>query len=301
MPCYHPLTAYWDKASGAVFFDLKDQGRGETIELPCGRCVGCRLERARQWAMRITHEASMWDQSTFDTLTYAPEHLPPGGSLRYRDVQLFLKRLRKKFLGRRIPFFVCGEYGEKENRPHYHIILFNHAWSDRKLLKEKNGNKVYTSETLSKLWGLGDCVSGSVTFESASYVARYSMGKITGDLAQEHYRSVDLETGEVVQRVPEFAHMSTRPAIGRLWIERFMSDVFPRGLCVARGRECVPPRYYMQQWKRRFSARGDAVQLLEEQRAAAKRARYLDNTPERLADKERVANALVSLKTRSIE
>lgn len=92
MACFHPLTAY-QSDSGEIYFH--DVGHKE-LKLPCGQCIGCRLERSRQWAMRIIHEASMYDNNCFITLTYSPENLPPDGGLRKKHFQLFMKRLRKK-------------------------------------------------------------------------------------------------------------------------------------------------------------------------------------------------------------
>jgi len=92
MACFHPLQAY-QLDTGEIQFH--DSGRGHPLELPCGQCIGCRLERSRQWAIRCVHEASMHENNCFITLTYAPEYLPPDGGLIKSDFQKFIKRLRK--------------------------------------------------------------------------------------------------------------------------------------------------------------------------------------------------------------
>lgn len=94
MACFYPLAA-WQTDDGDIVF--KERGAiKRALTLPCGQCVGCRLERSRQWAVRCMHEASLYDQNAFVTLTYDQDHLPESGSLRYRDFQLFCKRARDK-------------------------------------------------------------------------------------------------------------------------------------------------------------------------------------------------------------
>ena len=179
MTCFHPIQAYksteltkkgkrkivFKKAEGVPFLELT---------LPCGQCVGCRLERSRQWAIRCVHEASMHKKNCFITLTFDNQHLPKDGSLDVRDFQLFMKRVRKRF-GTNIRFYHCGEYGEKLGRPHYHACLFNFDFEDKILWKEINGQKLYISQSLSELWPFGFSTIGEVTYQSAAYVARYIM------------------------------------------------------------------------------------------------------------------------------
>lgn len=237
MPCYHPLPAWYAKRlneSGkrGVTFRLSDGWSSHPVELPCGRCVGCRLERSREWAVRCVHESKAWDVSSFVTLTYSDEQLPDRGSLRPRDFVLFMKRLRKEVPG--VRFFQCGEYGEKLSRPHHHAILFNCGFSDRVLLREKFGVRLYRSAQLERLWPFGISSVGDATFESAAYVARYAMKKVTGPGAAEHYQG----------RVPEYLTMSRRPGIGRGFIEKFRGDVYPWDEVISRGHRMKPPRYY---------------------------------------------------------
>lgn len=246
MTCYHPWTAY-QTSTGDVIFNERGADIVRTLELPCNQCYGCRAERARQWAVRCVHESKMHKENCFITLTYNTENIPTGYSLKYRDFQLFMKRLRKKFPGKKISFYMCGEYGETFTRPHYHACLFGIDMPDKKptrILDEKS--KLYESEILENLWGKGYTSLGQVTFESAAYIARYIMKKITGDLAKTHYTFID-ENGEMHERKPEFNHMSLKPAIGKRWLEKYHKDVYPSDQVIFNGIPSRPPKYYDQQ------------------------------------------------------
>lgn len=209
--------------------------------LSCGRCWACRLEHSRQWAVRCMHEAQLYDENCFITLTYKDA----GFSLVPRDFQLFMKKLRFKYRPREIRYYMCGEYGEIFGRPHFHACLFNFRFPDLKYLKKTDsGSMLYTSEILEKLWEHGMCSVGDVTFESAAYVARYCMKKLTGDGFKKSYGIIDPDSGEVFERTKEFARMSLKPGIGARWLEKYKSDVYPHGKVVVNGREVNPPRYY---------------------------------------------------------
>jgi hypothetical protein len=240
MPCYHPIQA-WRKRGGVrkngkwpLTFDMASADLRQDIKIPCGKCIGCRLERSRQWAIRCVHESTMYDNNCFITLTYDDNHLDKNGSLNKRDFVLFMKKLRKKF-GEGIRFFHCGEYGEKFQRPHHHACLFNHDFNDKQLWSVRNGINIYTSEDLYKLWPYGYNTIGEVNFESAAYVARYITKKITGNDAKEHYKG----------RMPEYITMSRRPGIGKGWYDLYKDDVYNTDKCVVRpGFVARPPRYY---------------------------------------------------------
>lgn len=249
MTCYHPWTAY-QTSSGDVIFNERGADIVRTLELPCNRCYGCRAERARQWAVRCVHESKMHKENCFITLTYNRENIPKGYSLKYRDFQLFMKRLRKKFRGKKISFYMCGEYGETFTRPHYHACLFGIDMPDKKPVRQLDDkNKLYESEILNQLWGKGYATLGLVSFESAAYIARYIMKKITGDLAKSHYTYID-EHGVIHERTPEFNRMSLKPAIGKRWYEKFHKDVYPSDQIVFNGIPSRPPKYYDQQLKK---------------------------------------------------
>ena len=162
---------------------------------------------------------------------------------------------------------------------------------------KSGGNPIYTSEVLSKLWPFGFSSFGELTFESAAYVARYVMKKITGDAAKSHYEVIDDATGEIIQRVPEFAHMSLKPGIGSGWYDKFHSDVFPHDEVIARGFPCKPPRYYDKLLKRTNPVMHDEIKL---QIVLDNYSKWRDNTPERLKIKETVKNAQISNLKRKI-
>ena len=158
MPCFHPLTAYQSSDGSISFVERKGGDIVRSLSLPCGQCVGCRLERSRQWAMRCMHEASLYSRNCFITLTYNNEHLPSDNSLQYPDFQKFMKRLRKRFNGVDrsanpdsndqfpIRFYMCGEYGETFGRPHYHACLFNFDFPDKTLYRRSpSGSFIYRS------------------------------------------------------------------------------------------------------------------------------------------------------------
>lgn len=240
MPCLAPLSAWRYQSRQAntstITFDHHEAAANpsQPLQIPCGQCMACRLERSRQWAVRCLHESSLHEANSFVTLTYANEHLPPNLSLDVRPFQLFMKRLRKQ-TGAKIRFFACGEYGEKYGRPHYHACLFGYDFADKKIHSENHRQEpLFTSSLLDSVWQQGHCLIGSVTFDSAAYVARYVTKKITGPAAAAHY-------GE---RRPEFTLMSRRPGIGQAWLHKFKTDVYPHDLVLVNGKRTKPPRYY---------------------------------------------------------
>jgi hypothetical protein len=238
MACYHPLLAY--RSEGKITFN-KPFPYAKGFNLPCGQCVGCRLEYSRQWAVRLVHENQMHEKSCFITLTFNEEELGKRdnpNSVDVRDFQLFMKRLRKKH--KKIRFFHCGEYGEKNQRPHYHALIFGYEFPDRYLWQTRHKQKYYRSEELEKLWPYGHVVIGEVTFTSCAYVARYIMKKQKGKNAETHYHNPT--TGEVIN--PEYCTMSRKPGIGYEWFEKYKTDVYPNDFCIINGKKIRPPRYY---------------------------------------------------------
>lgn len=218
------------------------------MTIPCGNCVGCRLDKSMQWTIRASHEAQLYNFNTAITLTYADENLPANNSLDHRDYQLFMKKLRRHLSYRKLPkvrFLMCGEYGPQTARPHYHALIFNFHLPDRKEWKEINGYMHYTSETLEKLWPFGFSSCTDVTPQSAGYVARYNMKKVTGKAGQALYQ----QTG----RVPPYLRSSTggrQPdgtttrGIGYEWFKKYYSDVFPDDFVVIDGKKRKVPTYY---------------------------------------------------------
>nr|AVQ10273.1 replication protein VP4 [Gokushovirinae environmental samples] len=280
MPCYSPLTAYRD-AGGGITFNRNASPSAIALKLPCGQCVGCRLERSRQWAVRCVHEAKMHERNCVVTLTYNDAHLPDDGGLVKRHLQLFMKRLRKEF-GNGIRFYACGEYGENTKRPHYHCILFNFDFADKRFYKKsKTGDNLYTSDTAERVWAKGFCVVGEVTFESCAYIARYIVDKMTGEKADEWYTTND---GVIVQS--EFTNMSRRPGIGRSYYDKYGAEVLRHDSVIIRAMPVRPPRYY-DVLSEAVDPKRMAVIKRKRQREALKH--LADNSPERRRVKETVA------------
>jgi hypothetical protein len=277
------------------FVSRNKKGVDATLELPCGQCIGCRLERSRQWAVRCLHESSLHSQNCFITLTYDESALSEGGTLVYRDFQLFMKRLRK-MVGK-VTFYVGGEYGEENWRPHFHACIFGYDFPDKLYFKKSSdGSKLYTSALLAKLWPHGLCSVGSVTFASAAYIARYCVQKVTGDAAIAHYRVIT-DDGVIVDRLPEFNHMSLKPAIGKRWLERFESDVYPRDYVIVNGVKTKPPSYYDDLFSKENP--GIFSDLVAQRELDADR-NLVDNSFARLAVKETVQLARSNMLKRSL-
>lgn len=253
MPCYHPLEG-WRKQGGGITFKLSEALIGRPLlVVPCGQCIGCRLERSRQWAIRCMHESTLHDQNCFITLTYANDrmnHLPksvdpdtgeigPGSlhGLVKRDIQLFFKSLRKEISPRKVRYLQCGEYGTESFRPHHHALLFGYDFPDKYYWSRnaKTGDRYFRSDLLEWLWPHGNSLIGDLTFESAAYVARYCVGKITGKFADFHYCGLK----------PEFITMSLKPGIAHDWIVNNMDSVYPNDRVYVRaGVTSKPPKYY---------------------------------------------------------
>lgn len=236
--------------------------------------------------------------NSFVTLTYDDDH--HCDSLDYRDFQLFMRRLRKKF--GKVRFFMCGEYGEEFFRPHFHAILFGVYFDDRVVHSRSADIVLYRSKVLESLWPFGFSSVGDVTFDSAAYVARYCMKKVTGIRAESHYERCSAATGEIISVKPEFARMSLKPGIGALWFEKYRTEVFGRdGLrsrVVINGVEVSPPRYYKQLLDKIDGYAFDSV-AYESYKKALKLD--VDSTPERLNVREVCAKARLSTKPRKLK
>jgi len=307
MPCYHPLTAYQSPEGGKPFFDeSKRQPSDFKLKLKCGQCIGCRLDRSRDWAIRCLHENTLHDYSCFITLTYDEFSLPSDGSLNKEHFQKFMKRYRKKIEPRKIRFFHCGEYGDQLMRPHYHACIFGHDFDDKILYKESNGVNLYISEQLAQLWPYGFSTIGDVTFESAAYVARYITKKITGKgqdkiddkTGLKHYEKIDPYTGEIYELQPEYITMSRRPGIAAEWFRKWKHDVYPDDTVIYRGKEIPPPRYYDKLYQLEDE---EALLRIKELRKENMRKHWKDLTPERLKVREEVKLAQFKQLKRGLE
>lgn len=234
------------------------------MSLKCGQCIGCKLDRSREWAIRCVHEAQYHDSKCFITLTFAKDPV----SLSHTYFQKFIKRLRDRLdlyaeyndqgdmINPGLMFYMAGEYGsvydelgrKKDGllgRPHFHAILYGYEFPDRKFYKKSpSGIPMYNSDLLDDVWGLGYATVQDFSIEAAAYVARYVTKKITGAAAATHYEKVSPQTGEVFTVEPEYNRMSLKPAIGKRWIQDHQSDAYPKDFITYGGIKFKPPKYY---------------------------------------------------------
>jgi len=243
----------------------------------------------------------MHEASCFITLTYSQEELPDPPSLAKREHQLFMKKLRRRLAPRKISFFLCGEYGDEGGRPHYHAIVFGWWPADCVVWKRgKDGNVLYTSELLAKVWGHGFASVAPVTFGTALYVASYVVKKQT-KLDRDHgaYTFLDPESGELVPLEPEYACMSRNPAIGKRWLEKFgKSDAFRHDQLVVSGVPASLPRYYRKmhaEWDEAAEKKAQRNRYLRRQERGRK-----DETSARRLVREAVERAKINLKKRGV-
>lgn len=243
MSCYHPLRAldfgvnpetgkHIIKVTKGKYEPQELSYKGvSVIPIPCGRCIGCRLQYSRVWADRCMAEASCHTNNLFLTLTYDDDHLPdcremddgrlsPVHPLVKRDLQLFIKRLRKALPDQRIRYFACGEYSPKM-RPHYHLIIFNCKLDDVELLYKNDSQfRYYTSKTISDCWQYGFHIIADCNWHTCAYTARYIVKKQKGNGAEVY---------EKYNYPPEFTLMSRKPGIGREYFEQHAVDIYYDG------------------------------------------------------------------------
>lgn len=308
MACYHPLTALVtgvraDNGKKSLKVISKADScyqhpLSEYIKLPCGNCIGCREDRAKTWAIRCVHEASLYEKNCFITLTYDNANLPKDGSLVKSHFQLFMKRLRKRY-GNGIRYYQCGEYGEQFSRPHYHACLFNFDFplkskenpDGKYLWKETRGGSLFLCEALEKLWPYGFVSCGAVTFDSAAYVARYIVKKINGDLAPGHYQG----------RQPEYTTMSRRPGIAKDWFKKYKeSDValaYREGFITMNGKTYKIPKFYDLNYEITDPLLFKSVKETRQKKAKENP----DNEPDRLAVRKTIHNARYQKLNRAYE
>lgn len=276
MRCTSPRTVGFKADGKTIAWSPKDYSKEyASFQLPCGQCIECRLDYARQWAVRCVHEAKMHPENSFITLTYEKLETP---KLVYGDFQNFTKKLRKS-LNHKIGYIVAGEYGEQTKRPHWHAIFFNYSPPNpKKHYTTERGDKVYTSEKLTELWGHGHAEFGSVTFHSAGYVARYSAKKLVhGYDQQNEFRPI--------------FKASTRQAVGKAFLEKYWKDIFSYGkVTLSDGTNAGSiPRYYTKwlkekhpnEWRRYVT--GPKIQREEfaEKKSAAVAAEFLEELHQR--------------------
>lgn len=254
MRCTSPRTVgFQSDGKTLCWSSTKYSKEYATFQLPCGKCIACRLEYARQTAIRCVHEASMYEENSFITLTYSDEHLK-NNKLNYRDFQLFVKKLRSYISesdydeNKKIGIFVSGEYGDKTKRPHWHAIIFNWRPSDCVYLRTTDrGDRIFSSPLLDKLWSFNDPIQkpneiGEVTIQSAGYVARYATKKLShGSDSSHDYQPI--------------SKRSSKHAIGKKWLEKYWPDVFNHGYVELNGIKMSIPRYYEKWFKKHHPER----------------------------------------------
>lgn len=256
MSCYHPILGVPDYEGGlneetgkrryklvGAYDPVAKQLDPNVVAIPCGHCIGCRLDYSRSWADRMMLELEAYKgKAVFITLTYNNEHLPPsyadddsilGATLYKRDLQLFLKRLRKMYPEKVLRFYASGEYGSL-GRPHYHLILFGLGLEDfpenHKIFHGKNelGQPYYEVSEIQRAWSsysyvlkngkiervaepIGYVCVATVSWQTCAYVSRYVMKKVYHG-EQAFIDMYDLQ--------PEFSLMSRRPGIGGTYLAK---------------------------------------------------------------------------------
>lgn len=314
MPCFHPIDAFQPLQGGRISFEKPNRGRKakgfadffesghKPIQIPCGQCIGCRLQKQNGWALRALCEAQLHKSNWFVTLTYDDDHLPMHGALVYSDVQLFNRRLRKR--GHKFRFFIAGEYGDSFGRCHWHALMFGLDLPDLRKLNSSGRQPIYHSPMLTEAWGKGFVHIGLVTLQSARYVASYTLKKVTGEAANDHYTRVDDATGELVQLPPELSRMSRRPGLASGWLDKYWQEVVTHDGIVANGRINPVPRYFNKRLQSMFEDEQSGrliLAALKDKRDEKASKGAADATDERLAVREQCALARVRFKSERLQ
>lgn len=249
------------------------EGESRPVVVSCGKCLECIRQKSIEWAFRILDEASQFKDNCFITLTYNNEHLPLDGNVSRREVQLFMKRLRKALSPVKVRFFACGEYGKKFGRPHYHLIIFGWYPSDSFYFGMDGKTKLYRSPLLEKCWHFGFSTVAKVTYETALYCAKY-MNKYQYDRERfKHRRDPDY-----VLHSPPFIQMSNRPGIGFNCVYRcdLKYDRIYRN-----GKSTKIPRYYLKVMER------DGVWLDDFKELRERQGKLIESVTDLMAKREK--------------
>lgn len=310
MVCFFPMKAYRGRegghAKGMTFSPQKSVGSGYLHTLPCGICLGCKMDRAEGWAIRSAHEARMCADhapgnpgSVFLTLTFDPEHLPRDNSVSLERLQVFVRALRYRLerdgVVIRVRYYAAAEYGELRGRAHYHLLLFGFRFPDRTHWTTVRGHRLYKSELLSLAWPYGNALIGDVTYKSARYVAGYVSKKVGGPKAADHYHRQSPVDGEWYDVEPEFSVMSKKPGLGKSWFEMFKSDVFPSDQVIIDGHPRKPPRYYEQMLS------DEELEPVKRKRRRDALAKAADRTEERLAVRYELLKSRLAMFGRDVD
>lgn len=277
--------------------------RSKNIYVRCNKCVECVTQHSKEWSWRICYEARQYPFNCMLTLTYNESCLPKGDTLVKRDLQLFMKRLRKKVAPLKIRFFACGEYGDLHGRPHYHIIIFGYDFIDKKLFfVDKQGVKTYRSKILESLWTFGFSSVIDFTEENALYCANYLQQVYTPpNLSIEDKERVlqslepfDVDPYKVLRqrgrqpyfldgRLKPFVQMSRRSGIG---CSAYNDSWLATNKMYKDGHYMKLPRFY---WNLRAKEVGDELAQLE-------RKALTENITQANIDKNVIENKIYKLK-----
>ncbi len=323
MPCYSPWVGYYDKAAKRLHHIGKTEGKDPIREamiiwrnspfakswneenmmlLPCGKCLGCRLEYSKEWANRCVLEAKTTQNNWFMTLTYDEEHIKEClkpvidketgeyghiESLIPNHLSEFIKELRRNIEYHKnlqgVRFYGCGEYGSRGGRPHYHLLMYNLPLDDLAEEWKKDGFITFSSENVSRIWGKGIVTVNEFSWETAAYTARYMLKKLKGRDAKEQYKGAGIE--------PEFSRCSRRPGIGYEYYRQNRDKIYQTDSIVIHGTTCKPPTYFDRMFKEECPERWAEIQ---EQRAEVSRNEMrmkLNNTTLNYKDQLKVEEA----------
>lgn len=283
MACEQPITAYRaTHRGGPVTFKRPQAHTYEELKLPCGTCILCRTEQARQQAIRISHEAQMHERSAFVTMTYNDEHLPLHNSLSgegdrddypypwqpekdRRHLSDFWKRVRFYLWEKhrlRLRYYAVGEYGDRSHRPHYHACIFGHDFLDGAIEIQAPPRRLWTSPLLTELWGKGNVAIGALSFETARYTASYVQKKLR---SKQKYVRLEESTGELVPLVQPKAFMSRN--LGKTWWDKYHHQVIAHDRVIINGRPQKPPKAYDRWLKDRSKEAADIISNVRTERA----------------------------------
>lgn len=296
MACEKPNRAWQRGAGGRLRFKRPEAGDSigyQEIEVPCGNCILCREEYARQTAVKLHHESLMHEYNAFLTLTYSDDNLPQYSSLQYEDLHLFWKRERQRLWrehGIKIRHYSVGEYGDHTMRPHYHAIVFGWPYIENRIIIRETPTRLWTTPQLEKSWGLGRVSVGAVNYTTASYTASYVTKKLR---SKQQYVRTDEETGELIPLQQPRAWMSDN--LGKTWWEKYGHHLKDNDYVVINGKKQKPPKAY-DKW---LSAKDEkkAKEIKEERQ---KKAKINKQTPEQNRARAKIAHARNKARNKTI-
>lgn len=325
MQCFHPLYVFQSQflnpetGKSIILFPKKNKNNilnpefssfvikppdgFDIIRIPCGNCLGCMLNRSREWAIRCMHEMKVSSCGCFVTLTIDSKRKLYDGmdySLNRRDIQLFIKRLRKHFFDQKIRYFYCGEYGARRSRPHYHLLLFGIDFPDKVLWRVNpvvsnysTYNKpivLYRSSILESLWPFGFSTIGELNYRTSAYTARYCLKKSGIISKKEHYGD----------KTPEFIGCSLKPGLGYEYFLKFYNDFYSIDACLDPDyRKVKVPRYYDKLYERFCPDR--FLEIKESRKLRALTVSDSEFLSSRLFQKEQICKMKVEELIRSYE